>query len=94
MSWQNNGGRPRRPGDTGPELEALIQKGQQQIRKVIPGGGSRGPASFIIILLLIALAWSAFYTVPSDSVAVIQRFGKYVKEVPPGLHFKFPFGIG
>jgi membrane protease subunit HflK len=31
--------------------------------------------------------------VPSDSVAVIQRFGKYLKEVPPGLHFKLPLGI-
>ena len=35
----------------------------------------------------------AYYTVPSDSVAVVQRFGKYLKEVPPGLHFKLPLGI-
>jgi membrane protease subunit HflK len=26
-------------------------------------------------------------------VAVVQRFGKHLKEVPPGLHFKFPLGI-
>ena len=38
-------------------------------------------------------AWSSFYTVPSDSVAVIQRFGKYLKEVPPGLHLKLPYSI-
>jgi membrane protease subunit HflK len=31
--------------------------------------------------------------VPSDSVAVIQRFGKYLKNVPPGLHFKLPLSI-
>jgi len=31
--------------------------------------------------------------VPSDSVAVVQRFGKYLAEVPPGLHFKLPLGI-
>ena len=30
---------------------------------------------------------------PSDSVAVVQRFGKYLKDVPPGLHFKLPLGI-
>jgi len=36
---------------------------------------------------------SAYYTVPSDSVAVVQRFGKYLKDVPPGLHFKLPMGI-
>jgi hypothetical protein len=31
--------------------------------------------------------------VPSDSVAGVQRFGKYLKDVPPGLHFKLPLGI-
>ena len=30
---------------------------------------------------------------PSDSVAVVQRFGKYLKDVPPGLHFKLPLGV-
>ena len=45
-------------------------------------------------LILAALTvWSAFYTVPSDSVAVVQRFGKYLKEVQPGLNFKLPLGI-
>jgi membrane protease subunit HflK len=44
--------------------------------------------------MLIGLgAWISHYTVPSDSVAVVQRFGKYLKEIPPGLHFKLPLGI-
>ena len=43
--------------------------------------------------LLGLAAWSAYYTVPSDSVAVVQRFGKYLQDVPPGLHFKLPLGI-
>src|SRR4029078_13161336 len=38
-------------------------------------------------------AWTSYYTVPSDSVAVVQRFGKYLDQVPPGLHFKLPLGI-
>lgn len=46
----------------------------------------------IVILATIGI-WSAMYTVPSDSVGVVQRFGKYLKEVPPGLHLKFPMGI-
>ena len=66
-------------------------------------GGSGGrhllqlPHSSFLWLLLTFIAvtgaWSSFYTVPSDSVAVIQRFGKYLKEVPPGLHLKLPFAI-
>jgi membrane protease subunit HflK len=61
---------------------------------MMPSGG--GPRTIVTIALLALFAWgawSAYYTVPSDSVAVVQRFGKYLKEVPPGLHFKLPLGI-
>ncbi|MDZ7408139.1 MAG: FtsH protease activity modulator HflK [candidate division KSB1 bacterium] len=36
---------------------------------------------------------SSFYTVDADEVGVIQRFGKYVETMQPGLHMKIPFGI-
>jgi membrane protease subunit HflK len=74
-------------------LEDLIQLGQDKLKQTFGGGGSRKMIVIALLALLGLGAWSAFYTVPSDSVAVIQRFGKYVKEVPPGLHFKFPLGI-
>ena len=37
--------------------------------------------------------WTSYYTVPADSVAVVQRFGKYISTQEPGLHFKIPFGV-
>jgi membrane protease subunit HflK len=52
-----------------------------------------GAIPIIILALLAMLAWTSWYTVPSDSVAILQRFGKYQAEVPPGLHFKIPFGV-
>ena len=77
---------PSQNGDGNPEW-------REQLRRTVPGGGPRG-IIFISCLLLAGLAaWSAFYTVPSDSVAVVQRFGKYLKDVPPGLHFKLPLGV-
>jgi len=95
MSWQNNNGRSGRPGNGAPpDLEVLLQRGQDRLKQMVPGGGSsKGRTGFIIVILLAFAAWTAYYTVPSDSVAVIQRFGKLLKEVPPGLHFKLPFGI-
>ena len=95
MSWQSNNGRGQRPGNGAPpELEELFRHGQERFKKMVPGGGSkRGPVMFAAAALIALAAWTAYYTVPSDSVAVIQRFGKYLKEVPPGLHFKFPFGV-
>ena len=45
------------------------------------------------LLLLVALGWTSFYAVPADSVGVVQRFGKYLHTVDPGLQFKIPFGV-
>jgi membrane protease subunit HflK len=77
----------------GSDLEDLVRQGQDRLKRILPSGGPRG----VIVLAVLALAglgaWTAYYTVPSDSVAVVQRFGKYLKEVPPGLHFKLPLGI-
>ena len=45
------------------------------------------------LLLIAACVLTTYYTVPADSVAVLQRFGKYVSTQEPGLHFKIPFGV-
>lgn len=62
------------------------------------GGGMRGRGRRAVVLLAVGAlvivgGWTSYYTVPSDSVAVIQRFGKYLRDVPPGLHFKLPLGV-
>ena len=49
--------------------------------------------SVILIVLIVAGLATSFYTVETDEVAVVLRFGKYVKQTEPGLHFKLPFGI-
>jgi len=46
--------------------------------------------SFILVLILV---WTSWYTVPAESEAVVLRFGKFLKIVEPGLHFKIPLGI-
>ncbi|MBC8229372.1 FtsH protease activity modulator HflK [bacterium] len=47
----------------------------------------------ILIVLIIAILATSFYTVEADEVTVVLRFGKYVKQTEPGLHFKLPLGI-
>ena len=59
----------------------------------MPGGRVRGVFVLAALVLVGLGMWTAYYTVPSDSVAVVQRFGKYLKDVPPGLHFKLPLGV-
>lgn len=52
---------------------------------------------FILIglgaLFLLIGVFSGVYQVPAESVAVVQRFGGYLKTETPGLHFKLPWGI-
>ena len=55
-----------------------------KLRSFLPGG---------ILLLVLALGWSSFYTIPAESEGVVLRFGRYTDTVQPGLHFKLPFGI-
>src|SRR5438270_12508024 len=50
-------------------------------------------ASIAAIILLIALVWTSYYTVQAESEGVVLRFGRFLKTVEPGLHFKLPFGI-
>jgi membrane protease subunit HflK len=81
------------PGRAPPDIDALLQQGQDKLRQMLPGGGWRGTLVLVVLVVAGLGLWTAYYTVPSDSVAVVQRFGKYLKEVPPGLHFKLPLGI-
>jgi modulator of FtsH protease HflK len=46
-------------------------------------------AAFIILMGI----FSCFYSVPANSVAVVQRFGGFHITEQPGLRFKLPWGI-
>ena len=47
----------------------------------------------LVGLFLAVGLFSGVYQVPAESVAVVQRFGGYLKTETPGLHFKLPWGI-
>ena len=88
-----NGNTPRGGGANPPDIEDLLRQGLGDLRRMMPGGGLHGGILVVILALAGLLAWTAYYTVPSDSVSVVQRFGKYLKVVPAGLHFKLPLGV-
>ena len=92
-SQHDNGDSERDAAGDGPNLEALFAKGKAWLRQLLPGRGLRGVALAVAAVLVAIFLWTAYYTVPSDSVAVVQRFGAYLKDVPAGLHFKLPLGI-
>lgn len=81
---------------------AQLKKESEDVARGIEGNTSNylkksnQARTFIYISLTFFVVFgvgTSFYTVPSDSVAIVQRFGKYIKTISPGLHFKFPMGI-
>lgn len=48
---------------------------------------------FVFFMLVLTAAGTLFYQIGPDEVAVVQRFGKYVRTENPGLRMKLPFGM-
>lgn len=76
-----------------PDLDKILKDSINRFKTGFLGRASTKLIFIISIFLLGIFIWTALYTVPSDSVAVVQRFGKYIYDVPPGLHLKLPLGI-
>lgn len=66
---------------------------QPRPRMRLPQPGLLGIGGVLLAILLAVIAFTTSYTIPSDSIGLVQRFGKHIKEVPSGLHFKLPLGI-
>src|SRR5262245_36008279 len=77
------GPRPGGPQGSPPDLEDIIRRGQDRLRRVLPGGG-RGSSTLValVILGLVALwGFQSVYTVQPDEVGVELTFGKPDKEL-------------
>ncbi len=62
-------------------------------RELTPKLGAAAILGSIGLLALLAGIFTSFFTVQAESQGVVLRFGRYDRTVPPGLHFKIPFGI-
>ncbi|MCD6234794.1 MAG: FtsH protease activity modulator HflK [Candidatus Neomarinimicrobiota bacterium] len=49
--------------------------------------------SFVILVIVLLLLFTSWFTVGAEEVGVILRLGKFSRTVNPGLHFKIPFGV-
>src|SRR4030067_2123141 len=53
----------------------------------------KGVRWIVVGILGVIFLLTFFYSVGTEEVGVIQRFGAYKRTVPSGLHIKMPFGI-
>jgi membrane protease subunit HflK len=90
--WNQGPRGPGGPQGTPPDLEEIIRKGQDRLRRALPGGGGANPALFGLLGIGLIVLWlfQAVYTIQPDQLGVELRFGKPKDEVAgPGLHFHF-----
>jgi modulator of FtsH protease HflK len=71
-------------------LEVLGRNARKQLMR--QGPDVPGPVVAVLAAVLVAIA--AFYAftfrVNPDELGVVMRFGKVVRQEPPGLHFRLP----
>jgi modulator of FtsH protease HflK len=108
MPWNNQSGGgpwgsgPRGPWGSGPQspggsrqpdLEEFLRRGQDRLRGLLPGNlGGRGIA-LIALAAIVLWGFSGFFRVEPDELGVVLRFGKFVREVQPGLNYHLPYPI-
>jgi membrane protease subunit HflK len=88
--WGQGPRGPSGPQGSPPDLEDIIRRGQDRLRRALPGGGGFSPAVLALIAIVLVALWAfkAIYTVQPDEVAVELRFGKPKPDISePGLHF-------
>ena len=83
------------PGSQPPDLEEMLKRSQDRMKQVMHGGGVPGPLAFLAAAVAVAvIGWYAFtFRVDPDELGVVMRFGEYVDQRPPGLHFRLPYPI-
>src|SRR5207248_3787015 len=100
--WGSGGGGGKGPwgsgppptGPTPPDLEEFLRRSQDRLRSLLPGGSLGGRGLGLILLAAIVIwGFSGFFRVDPDELGVVLRFGRYVREVPPGLNYHLPYPI-
>ena len=89
------GGRDRSGGNPPPDLEEILRRSQDRLRRMMPGGlGNLKSVWLLVAVILVFWGVSGFYRVQPDEQGVELLFGKYVKTTQPGLNYWFPTPIG
>src|ERR1700745_1425826 len=106
MPWNNQTGGPWGSGPRGPwgqgrqgrgpkppDLEEFLRRSQDRLRGLMPGNlGGRGFA-LIAVAAVVLWGFSGFFRVEPDELGVVLRFGKFFREVQPGLNYHLPYPI-
>jgi len=89
--WDKSGSKPN-------DLDKIVQGWQRKLSGIVGGGRTAGaPGSsggyVLIVLPILAWAFTGLYRVDQAERGVVQRFGAYTETTLPGLHWHIPFPV-
>ena len=106
MPWTNQGGKSggdgrgpwgggNQPSGQPPDLEELLKRSQDRLRKVLPSGFGLGGRGGLVAILIIVVVWlaSGIYQVDANEQGVVLRFGQAIGKTGPGLNYHLPWPI-
>jgi membrane protease subunit HflK len=106
MPWNNSSdgsGGPKGPWNRGPtpgggmrppDIEDMLRRSQDRLRRFLPGPGFT-TGSLVVLLLIVAGVWlaSGIYFVGAFEQGIVLRFGRFVARTPPGINYHLPWPI-
>lgn len=82
-------------GNPPPDLEELLRRSQDRLKRLLPGGFSNLRSLWLLgAVVLFFWGFSGFYIVQPDEQGVELLFGRYVKTTQPGVNYWPPAPIG
>ncbi|MEQ8700437.1 MAG: FtsH protease activity modulator HflK [Bauldia litoralis] len=88
-------GTGRRGGSQPPNFEDMIKRGQDNVRRVLPGGfGSGRGIALIVLIVIVVWMLTGFYQVKPQQAGVELVFGRVTNVTSQGLHWNWPAPIG
>jgi len=89
------GGNGSGRGPVPPNIDEVIRKIQEKIKRFLPSGSTGGNKPLLFGLIILAIIWalSGLYRVLPDEQGIVLRFGKFVSTTQPGLKYHLPYPI-
>ena len=81
-------------GTPPPDIEEMLRRSQDKIKRFLPSGGSGKGMALIAILVIAGWLITGFYRVNTDQQGVALLFGQLWDTSLPGLHYNIPAPIG
>lgn len=97
--WGGGQGTGGSGGGQPPDLEDMLKRSQDKMKRAMGGGGGSGGFPGILLFLgaviaALAVAWYAFFfQVQPSQQGLVLRFGEHVRTEGEGLHFRYPYPI-